>query len=108
MSASALPSTAWRESPKAEQGQEAVEISKVPEEEPKKESPPVSGPPKLPAMASTWPGPQSSGSSAQDPKKTKKEEMFLSRIKLCKHNLSNQCRHGSVGTSCNYAHILKY
>ena len=34
VSAIALPSTACMESPKAEQGQEAVEISKVPEEEP--------------------------------------------------------------------------
>ena len=61
----------------------------------------------LPAMASYCSVQWSSGSSTADPKK-KKEELFLSRIKMCRHNLFGSCRHGWAGTSCNFAHFLKY
>ena len=48
-----------------------------------------------------------SGSPPADLKKKKKEELFLSRVKLCRHNLCCCCRHGPDGTSCNFAHFLK-
>ena len=43
-------------------------------------------------------------SSGCNPKKKKKEEVFLSHTKLCVFNFSNRCR---KGRDCNFAHSLK-
>ena len=55
-------------------------------------------------MASSGSAQWHSSSWDADPKKKKKEEVFLSRTKLCVFYFSNRCRNGR---DCNFAHSLK-
>ena len=55
-------------------------------------------------MASSGSAPWRSSSWDADPKKKQKEEVFLSRTKLCVFHFQDRCRNGR---DCNFAHSLQ-